>query len=165
MADLIAIVYPEEGKAVEVLEKLKDLSVRHLISLEDAVYVTKNTEGKVKLHHSADLTGEGAVFGAFWGLLIGLIFFMPLGGMIIGAIAGAIGGRLADFGIDDNFARSLSKEMTPGSSAIFMLVQKVTADKVAPELAKYGGKIMYTSLSKKAEAKLQAMVEEAKESA
>jgi uncharacterized membrane protein len=97
-------------------------------------------------------------------LLIGLIFFMPLGGMIIGAIAGAIGGKLADFGIDDNFARSLSKEMTPGSSAIFMLVRKVTADKVAPELAKYGGKIMYTSLSKKAEARLQAMVEEAKKS-
>lgn len=81
--------------------------------------------------------------------------------MIIGAIAGAIGGSLADYGIDDEFAKSLTKSMTPGSSAVFMLVRKVTIDKVEPELAKFGGKILHTSLSKEVEAKLQATLDEA----
>jgi uncharacterized membrane protein len=129
MADLIAIVYPDEGRAAEVMAKLKELSSEYLIDMEDAVYVTKNKEGKVKMHQSVDLTEAGAIGGAFWGLLIGLLFFIPVGGLIIGAIAGAIGGRLADFGIDDKFAKSLTNEMTPGSSAIFMLVRKVTTDK------------------------------------
>ncbi len=161
MAELVAIVYPDEGRAVEVMAKLKELSSQYLIDLEDAVFVTKNTEGKVKIHQSVDLTGAGAVGGAFWGMLIGLLLFIPIGGMIIGAIAGAIGGKLADYGIDDKFAKSLSNEMKPGSSAIFMLVRKATTDKVEPELAKFGGKILHTSLSKDAEAKLQAMLNEA----
>jgi uncharacterized membrane protein len=161
MADLIAIVYPDEGRAAEVMAKLKELSSEYLIDMEDAVYVTKNKEGKVKMHQSVDLTEAGAIGGAFWGLLIGLLFFIPVGGLIIGAIAGAIGGRLADFGIDDKFAKSLTNEMTPGSSAIFTLVRKVTTDKVEPELAKFGGKILRTSLSKDAEAKLQAVLSEA----
>ncbi len=74
---------------------------------------------------------------------------MPLGGFIVGAIAGEIGGKLSDFGIN------------AGSSAIFMPVRKVTMDKVEPELGKFGGKILRTSLSKEAEAKLQAALDEA----
>jgi len=104
MAELLAIVYPNEGRAAEVMAKLKELSSEYLIDLEDAVLVTKNTEGKVKLHQTMDVTEAGAIFGAFWGLLIGLIFFIPIGGLIMGAIAGAIGGRLTDYGIGDNFA-------------------------------------------------------------
>ena len=49
--------------------------------------------------------------------------------------------------------------MTPGSSAIFILVRKVTMDKVEPELGKFGGKILRTSLSKEAEAKLHAALD------
>jgi uncharacterized membrane protein len=161
MAELVAIVYPKEEIASKVMEKLKELTKLYLIELEDAVYVTKNKDGEVKLHQSIDLTGAGAVGGAFWGMLIGLLFFMPLGGMIIGAIAGAIGGKLADFGIEDDFAKSLANEMSPGSSAVFMLVRKVTLDKVEPELAKFGGKLLHTSLSKEMEEKLQASINEA----
>ncbi len=53
------------------------------------------------------------------------------------------------------------RAMRPGSSAIFTLVRKVTMDKVEPELGKFGGKILRTSLSKDAEAKLQTALDEA----
>ncbi|MGD0954423.1 MAG: DUF1269 domain-containing protein [Methanotrichaceae archaeon] len=164
MAELVAIVYPNEGRAAEVLAKLRELSSEYLVDLEDAVIVIKNAKGKVKLHQTMDFTETGAILGAFWGMLIGLLFLMPMGGLIfgaIGAVSGAIGGKLADYGIDDDFAKSLSNEMKPGSSAIFMLVRKATTDKVEPELAKFGGKIMRTSLSKDAETKLQTMMDEA----
>jgi uncharacterized membrane protein len=42
------------------------------------------------------------VEGAFWGGLIGLIFFLPLMGMALGAAGGAIGGALSDSGVDDD---------------------------------------------------------------
>jgi len=161
MADLMAITYPDEHRAAEVLATLKRLQHEYLIDLEDACVVTKDAQGKVKLHQSVNLTTTGAVSGAFWGSLVGLLFLMPLGGLAIGAAAGALSGALSDYGIDDDFIRQLSAQMTPGSSAIFLLIRKVTADKVEPELAKFGGKILYTSVSKEMESKFQAMLDAA----
>jgi uncharacterized membrane protein len=161
MADLVAITYPDEHRAEEVLATLKRLQHEYLIDLEDSCVVTKDAQGKIKLHQAVNLTATGALSGAFWGSLVGLLFFFPLGGAAIGAAAGALSGALSDYGIDDQFIHSLSEQMTPGSSAIFMLVRKVTTDKVEPELAKFGGKILYTSVSKEAEVKFQAMLESA----
>lgn len=165
MADLMAITYPDEHRAAEVLATLKRLQHEYLIDLEDACIVTKNAQGKIKLHQSVNLTTTGAFSGAFWGSLVGLLFLMPLGGLAIGAAAGALSGALSDYGIDDDFIRQLSAQMTPGSSAIFLLIRKVTADKVEPELAKFGGKILYTSVSKEMEAKFQAMLDAANQPA
>ena len=88
-------------------------------------------------------------------MLIGLLFFVPIAGLAIGAASGAILGNLADYGIDDKFAKQLSATMTPGSSAIFVLVRKSTPDRVVPEIAKFGGTVLRTSLPKETEAKLQ----------
>jgi uncharacterized membrane protein len=161
MADLVAITYPDEHRAAEVLATLKRLQHEYLLDLEDAVVVTKDAQGKIKLHQSVNLTAVGAATGAFWGTLVGMLFLIPLGGLAIGAAAGALSGALSDYGIDDSFIRSLSEQMPPGSSAIFMLVRKSTTDKVEPELAKFGGKILYTSVSKEAEAKFQEMLDAA----
>jgi uncharacterized membrane protein len=127
--------------------------------------VVKNKEGEIKLHQAVNLTAAGAVSGALWGTVIGLIFFNPLLGSAVGAAAGALSGKLSDYGINDDFIKSLSAEMQASSSAIFMLVRKMTVDKVEPELAKFGGKLLHTSLSKDAEAKFQALLDEANKTA
>jgi uncharacterized membrane protein len=88
-------------------------------------------------------------------MLIGLLFFVPFLGLALGAGLGAISGRLADYGIDDKFAKQLTATLQPKSSAIFMLVRRSTPDKVIPELSQYGGTILQTSLPKETEAKLQ----------
>jgi uncharacterized membrane protein len=93
-------------------------------------------------------------WGGQWrllGSLFGLLFFFPLGGLAIGAASGGLSGALSDYGIDDTFMRSLSEQMPLGSSAIFMLVRKATTDKVVPESAKFGGKLLYTSVSKESD--------------
>lgn len=77
-------------------------------------------------------------------------------GAAIGAGAGAVGGALSDLGIDDNFMKELAGHLAPGSSALFVLVRKMTTDKVLPQLQGMGGKIIQTSLSNEDEAKLQA---------
>jgi uncharacterized membrane protein len=160
MANLVAIVYPDEHRAAEVMATLKRLSSVYLIDLEDSCYVTKDRDGKLKLHQQMELAQNGAFGGFFWGGMIGALFGFPLGGFLLGTLAGAVGGKLLDYGISDDFIRSLSDEMQPGSSAIFMLVRRVTVDEVGPEIGKFGGTFLHTSLTKDAEAKFQAMLDE-----
>jgi uncharacterized membrane protein len=75
-------------------------------------------------------TAAGAVAGTFWGALIGLIFLMPLAGAALGAASGTLGGYLTDVGIDDKWMKETAAAIQPGTAALFVLVRKVTADKV-----------------------------------
>lgn len=159
MSDLIVISYDDEFKAEEVRLTLAKLQVEHLIELEDAAVVVKDANGKIKLKQAVNLTGAGAASGGFWGLLIGTLFFSPLFGAAIGAASGALAGALSDIGVDDNFMRELGETLQPKTSALFVLVRKVTPDKVLEDVSKYGGKVLRTSLSKDEEAQLQAVLD------
>lgn len=155
-SQLIAVSYPDMFKAEEVRLTLMKLQRAHLVDLEDAVVVTKDAEGKVKLNQINNLPVRGAVAGSFWGMLIGLIFLNPLLGAVIGASSGAVSGALSDIGINDDFMKELGATLCPGTSALFVLVRSITLDKVLPEIEPFGGKILQTSLSNEDEASLQA---------
>lgn len=164
MSTLVVITYPDVNQAGQVFNTLKRLVTEHILDLDDAVYVTKDSSGEVDLHQLINVAGQsaarGGVGGALWGGLIGLLFLQPLAGMAIGAAVGAgtgaIAGRFSDYGIDDNFVKQLSAQMTPNSSAIFVLIRRMTEDKVVPELSQYGGTVLRTNLSDEAEQRLQA---------
>ena len=79
-------------------------------------------------------------------------------GGLVGAGAGALSGSLADYGINDDFIRSLSKDIKPDTSALFLLIRKAQPEKVLAELSQYKGKLIRTSLSPDQEAKLQAAI-------
>lgn len=155
MTQLVAIVYDKEDTAEKVFEKLKELQKEYLIDLEDMAYVTKDEKGKLDVHQAANLAAAGAASGAFWGLFIGMLFFAPFAGAALGAATGGAMGALTDYGIDDNFIRELTTSMGKDSSALFVLFRKANTDKVVPEIAVYGGKVMKTSLATDAEKKLQ----------
>lgn len=156
MSQLIAVSYPDAFKAQEVRLTLIKLQKEHLIDLEDAVVVTKDAAGKIKLHQAVNLPVAGAVSGGFWGTLIGMIFLNPLFGAAVGASFGAISGALTDLGIDDKMMKELAEKLAPNTSALFILVRSATADKVVPEVQKFGGTILQSSLSHEDEARLQA---------
>lgn len=156
MSTLVVIGYNELHKAEEVRLTLVKLQRDYLIDLEDAVAVTKDAEGKIKLHQAVNLTAAGAASGGFWGMLIGMIFLNPLLGMAIGASAGAVSGALSDLGINDQFMKDLAATLTPNSSALFVLVRSSTPDKVLDEMKGSGGTVLKTSLSHEDQAKLQA---------
>ncbi len=158
MSDLIVIGFDEEHTAFEMRAELIKLQKEYLIEMEDVVVVTKNEKGKVKLHQAVNLTATGAVGGSFWGLLIGMIFLNPLVGAAVGAGAGALSGKLADIGIDDTFMKQLGTTFTPGSSALCVLVRKVTADKVLEAIKGFKGKVLQTSLTVDKEDALQKIL-------
>jgi uncharacterized membrane protein len=158
MSTLAVIGYNDIFKAEEVRLSLIKMQRDYLIDLEDAVVAVKDPSGKVRLHQAVNLTAAGAASGGFWGALVGLIFLNPLLGLAVGAGAGAVAGALSDVGINDNFMKDLAATMKPGSSALFVLVRRVTADKVLEELQGTGGTVLKTSLSHEDEAKLQAVL-------
>jgi uncharacterized membrane protein len=88
----------------------------------------------------------GAASGSFWGLLIGAIFLMPLAGAALGAASGALGGALTDYGVNDAFMKDLAVSLQPGNAALFVLVQRVTGDKVLEAIKGTGGMVLKTSL-------------------
>ena len=156
MSDLVVIAFPTEAKAEEVRQKLLKMQGEYLLELGDAVIAVKDAQGNVKLNQLINTTKVGAVGGTFWGTLIGLIFLMPLAGAALGAASGALSGYLADVGINDKFMKDTAAAIQPGSAALFVLVRKVTADKVLEGLKGEGGTILKTSLDHTKEAALQA---------
>lgn len=158
MSHLVAIVYDDPHRAAEVRAALTRLQTARLVELEDACVVVRDAEGRIRLHQSVPLTTVGAVGGAFWGSLVGLLFLAPLAGMAVGAAAGALSGRLSDYGISDDFMRELADSMPNGSSAIFMLVRRATLDRAGPEIARFGGRLLHTSVSRALEDKFREML-------
>ena len=134
-----------------------------MIELKDACVVVRSPDGEVHLHQAMPLVRSGALAGgtsgALWGTLIGLLFLNPLAGMAlgagVGAASGALAGKLSDYGIPDDFIRQLGSTIKPNSSALFLLVQKVTADKVLPRMAEFKGRVLKTSLSEEREKRLR----------
>ena len=163
MSDLVVVAYDSEEKANQVRGKLMEMSREYLIELEDAVVAVKKEDGKVKLQQMYNLTAGGALSGGFWGLLVGTIFLSPVLGMAIGAGAGAVSGALSDVGVNDDFMKQLAASFQPGSSLLFVLVRKMTTDKVLEGLNGTGGKIIKTSLTYEDEAKFQKALDGTKQ--
>jgi len=157
MSDLVVLALDTEIGAEEMRDELVRLQKEHLITLSDAAVVVRQQDGHVKVKQAVSLVGVGAMGGAFWGLLIGILFWMPWLGMIIGVASGALAGRFSDVGVDDEFIEQVGSTVQPGNSALFLLVEKVTPDKVITDLMKFKNvKVLKTSLSQEQEDKLKA---------
>jgi uncharacterized membrane protein len=157
MSDLVVLAFNTETGAEDMRLELVDLQKQKIITLEDAAVVVRKQDGKVKVKQAQSLVGAGALGGAFWGMLIGLIFWVPWLGLAAGALGGALGGALTDTGVDDKFIKEVGDTIEPGHSALFLLVSQSTPDKLEDELKKYNATVLQTSLSKEDEAKLREL--------
>ncbi|WP_191967167.1 MULTISPECIES: DUF1269 domain-containing protein [Haloferax] len=133
--------------AKDARDKLYDLQKQELLTLDDAAVVVRKEDGKVKVDQAVSLVGTGALGGAFWGMLIGLLFLAPWLGMAIGAVTGALSGKFADFGIDDDFIKEVGDTIEPGHSALFLLVRDVQTERVIDELESFAPNVIRTNLS------------------
>jgi uncharacterized membrane protein len=100
------------------------------------------------------MAGIGALDGAFWGLLFGLLFFVPFFGLAVGAAMGALGGKMADYGIDDDFIKKVRSQVTEGTSALFLMTSGAVKDKVAEQLKGQEFELIASNLTKEQEEEL-----------
>lgn len=159
MSVLIAILYPQEKVADDVLEAVQTLVREGHLDIEDACAVIKDAKGKIHLHQENDLSLFGAVAGLALGTFFGWFIWLPYLG-VPGAIVGALAGRMGDRGINDEVMKDLGHEMRPQSSALFVLLRSTSVDVALKQLAPYGGRIFHTSLSKSEELELEEKLEE-----
>jgi uncharacterized membrane protein len=155
MSDLVFIAFPSEQKAEEVRDKILAMQKEYLIELGDAVVAVRDAAGRVKLNQLVNTTATGALSGTFWGALIGLVFLAPVFGAAVGAASGAISGKLMDVGINDQFMKDAAGALKPGTAGLFLLVRKMTTDKVLAGLQGVGGTVMRTSFDETKESALR----------
>jgi uncharacterized membrane protein len=155
MSTLVAIGYPDESTATAASDVAQQLSKDLIIEADAIAVVRRDREGKYHVTTNHHPVGGGASWGMFWGLLFGLLFFIPVFGMAVGAGLGALMGKVAKSGIDKQFQDQVRAMLQPGTSALFLVVEKVTPDKAVEALSQFGGTVLKSNLSKKAEQELQ----------
>jgi uncharacterized membrane protein len=166
MATLSVWEFPTADGADQAIGTLESLQKQQLITIHDAAIVTWPADKKKpKTRQLNQLAGAGAMTGAFWGLLFGLLFFIPIFGLAVGAAMGALAGSMADVGIDDDFIKRVRSEVTPGTSALFVLTSGAVVDRVRDAFKDRNMTLLTTNLTKEQEDKLrETFAEEGSES-
>ncbi|KJF21152.1 DUF1269 domain-containing protein [Rhodococcus sp. AD45-ID] len=155
-ATLTVWKFPTPSGADTAITTLEDLQRQELIKIRDAALVSwPEGANKPKTRQLNNVTGAGALGGAFWGLLFGLLFFIPLLGAALGAGIGALAGSLTDVGIDDEFIAGVRKNVTPGTSALFVLTSDAIIDRVHEAFDGQSGELVSTNLSHEQEQQLR----------
>jgi uncharacterized membrane protein len=162
MGTLTVWKFDTAGGADKATATLEDMAAQRLLTIHDAATVRwEEGKKKPKTTQLNDLAGGGALGGAFWGMLFGLIFFVPLLGAAIGAASGALAGSLSDVGIDDKFINSIRDQVTPGTSALFIMTSDVVVDRVHEAFAESRPELIFTNLSDEQERAIREVFAEA----
>lgn len=155
MSTLVAIGYPDENTAAAAATEAEKLAAELIIEPDAIAAIRRDQAGKFHVSTTHNPVAGGASWGMFWGLLFGMLFFVPFFGMAIGAGLGALMGKVTKTGIDKEFQDQVRDMLQPGTSALFLVVERATPDKAAEALSVFGGTVLKSSLSKEAEAELQ----------
>src|ERR1017187_312195 len=144
MSELIVIGYDNQASATQasnqVLAPNKDFGVK----ITGLAIVNVNAEGKSHVETPQKIVGVSAAGGAMWGMLIGLLFFVPGVGLLLGGAMGALFGKLGKSGVNDQFRTQVQDMLKPGTAAVVVMASKITEDKFADAMGPFGGKLLKT---------------------
>lgn len=155
MSDLIIIGYDDHPTARRAYEKVQELHQDYIVELRGLAIVTVDQDGKTHVDTPRRVVATSAMSGAVWGLLFGVLFFVP-GLALLGGAMGALFGQLSKSGINDGFRAQVQDMLHPNGAAVVIMASKITEDKFASAMNPLGGRILKTSLSDEAEKELAA---------
>jgi uncharacterized membrane protein len=157
MSTWIAVKFTGQDEAERVL---KSLHAAHgdgaSLSIDDSAVVSMDAEGKVKVKNAADVGVKwGAVGGGLFGILLTGLFLGPIGAILIGAGVGALIGKTFGMGIDKKFLEQVKAAVTPGTSALCVVVRNGDPNVFFGAIRPYEGEIIYTNLEEEQEEALR----------
>jgi len=126
---------------------LRQVSSEGLMKLEDYAVIewpAGADKPDVKYENRDDARGAG--WGALIGVLVGTLFFLPLIGAAAGAAIGVLSKRVEAIGISKSQLDSIGKEVTPGTSALFVVTQDSDRDRVAERFHGLGATLITSNL-------------------
>lgn len=146
--DLHVFVADHPLRAQEMVLAAMRMQDNGYLELEDAAMVHKDDRGRIRVVQTKDINPtQGAVSGAWWGALAGLLAGGPLllAGMALGAAAGGLFAKLRDLGIDDDEMKRMGDDLSPGESAVFFLVKSCHQARVMHELSRFRVRLLHTT--------------------
>jgi uncharacterized membrane protein len=165
MATLSIWKFTSPDGAEHALRTLARLQTERLIVVQDASVVSwPEGRRKPRTWQARDVAGAAALSGAFWGLLFGIVFLLPIVGMAIGAAAGLTAGALSRIGLSDDFLRQARDQITPGTSALFLLTSDEVVDRVREAFAGTHAHLLVSNLSREQEDALRLAFDDADDS-
>lgn len=153
MSDLIVIGYENPQTARQAYEQVQRLQQDFVVELRGLAIVEVDADGKTHVDTPQRLVSSSAAAGAMFGLLLGLLFFVP-GMALLGGAIGALMGTLNKSGINAEFRSRVEHLVEPGHSAVVIMASKITEDRFANAMQPFGGTILKTSLSESDEKEL-----------
>jgi len=164
MSDLIVLAYTDESNAEAAYREVQKLQSGLIVELAGMALVKVDPDGKTRVEtpDGGQIVGYSTASGALFGAVIGLLFFVPLIGLVVGGALGALFSALERTGMNARFRAQVKDVVAAGSSAVVIYATKITRDKFAEALAPFGGTVVETSLSSDEEKELAHSLEPAR---
>ncbi|MEA2621244.1 MAG: hypothetical protein QOH61_154 [Chloroflexota bacterium] len=154
MNQLVVITFERADDAQSALAAVRDLEREGKIRLEDTAIVSREPDGRTHVVNELSATTEaGIVVGGLLGSILWFVF--PIAGVLIGAAAGALVGSLMDNGVDPKFVDEVKARLTPGRSALFLVIREADFEALVPALDRFHGEVLQTTLDPELEGALR----------
>ncbi len=149
VATLVVIGYADQGVAEAARKSVQELEDELTIETDHVASIARDVEGTYHAHisHSAAPAGGGSDWGGFWEAVFDLLFSVPSAGLALSSDTSVLRDSLSEEGSDRAFQDRVRERVKPGTSALFILVERDAPDKAVGSLAHYGGTMIKASLS------------------
>jgi uncharacterized membrane protein len=149
VAHLIAIGYADDARAAVAAADVRRMAAERIFEPRAVATVARGPDGR----YGVPMTRSAAAWDTVRGLLaLGMFAWRPVLGLTVAVGVGSIRGRRAAFA--PAFADDVRAALAPGTSALFLAVDKVTPDEAIENLSRHGGTVLRSSLSREAEHEL-----------
>lgn len=140
---IIGVSFDDPFRATEYLTEMSRLASLDRLALRDAVVVSKDASGEVRVRETIDpQPGRSALSGAAWTGLLGLILGGPVGwlaGAGVGAGVGALTAKVIDVGIPDEWVAWFRQAVDNGTTTVVNLFEQFDAGAYEREMSRFAG--------------------------
>lgn len=148
--ELMVWTYPEKEQADKALDHIHELSEKYAVELLNATVLEKDDEGKMHVHEQKKVPAKrrvalGVALGGLAGLIIGPVALVA--GAVAGAVAGKKSAKRVEVGFSEEKLRRLDECLTPGGSALILVVEHRWFHPLEMEMAESGGTLIHERLS------------------
>jgi uncharacterized membrane protein len=154
MSELIVVAFDGLDEARRAMKAIRELEREDRVHLEDSAIIERDPDGTAHVRNEVSGTTETtALIGAILGGVVGFAF--PPAGIALGAVLGAAVGSLMRTGVESKFIDDLKGTLTPGRSALFLVVEPEDIDALVAALRPFRGELIQTTLPSDAEQELK----------
>jgi uncharacterized membrane protein len=148
--------FDDPGGAAHAASSLREAQKDRLVKVLDYAVVSwpPGAERPSTKHRRG--VSRDAGWGAFWGVLVGSLFLVPVVGGVAGAAIGAISKATEGVGISREQLETIRTQITEGTSALFAVTDQGDLDRLGERFRMHGSTLVASNLT---EAERETLIE------